>query len=124
MISALSNGGRTILPYSSAAIAAFVNSPNYIKSPSAVDFIKEFLGGGLVTAEYDEHRRQRRILTPAFAVGHIREIAPHFWFKTNQLVEYWEPLVENQGKEGIEVLQWMNRLALDIIGVAGFLFEK
>jgi cytochrome P450 len=76
------------------------------------------IGDGLLTAEYDVHKRQRRILTPAFAVGHIREITPHFWFKAKQLAESWVPLA-NASSDGIEVLPWMNRVTLDIIGLAG-----
>lgn len=77
------------------------------------------IGGGLLTSEYDVHKRQRRILTPAFAVGHLRSITPHFWAKANQLVKIWEPLVDNLPEEGIDVTKWMSRVTLDIIGLAG-----
>lgn len=81
------------------------------------------IGAGILTAEYDEHKRQRRILTPAFAVGHIRHITPHFWAKANQLADIWIPVVKNQPPEGIDVMTWMNRVTLDIIGLAGFGFD-
>src|SRR5277367_2882776 len=107
------------MPYSSSALAYFLNSPNYIKPPRTSNFIRIIFGDGLLTAEYDEHKRQRRILTPAFGVTHIRRITPHFWTKANQLVEVWKPLVESQPEEGIDVLKWMSRVTLDIIGLAG-----
>jgi cytochrome P450 len=110
-----------LLPYEPASISPFLNSPNYTKPPSSADFLKKMLGDGLLIAEFEDHKRQRRILNPAFAVGHLRRITQHFWLKANQLVECWKPLVENQDKEGIEVLEWMSRVALDIIGLAGFL---
>ena len=81
------------------------------------------IGEGILTAEYDEHKRQRRILTPAFAVGHIRKITPHFWAKANQLADVLIPVVQNQPPEGIDVTKWMNRVTLDIIGLAGFGFD-
>ena len=76
-------------------------------------------GDGLLVAEYDEHKRQRRILNPAFGVNHIRQITPHFWSKANQFVEAWKPVVESQPEEGIDVTKWISRVTLDIIGLAG-----
>jgi cytochrome P450 len=107
------------MPYSSSALAYFLNSPNYIKPPRTSNFIRIIFGDGLLTAEYDEHKRQRRILTPAFGVSHIRQITPHFWMKANQLAEAWERVVQNQPEEGIDVTKWMSRVTLDIIGLAG-----
>jgi len=110
---------RSVLPYSPAALSVFLNSPNYIKPRRTSYFLRIVIGDGLVVAEYEEHKRQRRILTPAFGVTHIRRITPHFWTKANQLVEVWKPLVESQPEEGIDVLKWMSRVTLDIIGLAG-----
>jgi cytochrome P450 len=119
MIAYRSLGHWGILPYGPSALSAFLSSPNYIRPPISANFVKTMIGDGLLIAEYDEHKRQRRILTPAFGVGHIRAITPHFWAKGKQLVELWDPIVESQSEEGIEVLQWMNRLTLDIIGISG-----
>ena len=81
------------------------------------------IGGGILTAEYDEHKRQRRILTPAFAIGHIRKITPHFWAKAHQLADVLIPVAQTQPPEGIDVTKWINRATLDIIGLAGFGFD-
>ena len=119
MIAYPSLGVRRILPYTPASLSVFLNSPNYIKPPRASNFIRIVIGDGIVVAEYDEHKRQRRILTPAFGVTQIRQITPHFWMKAKQLAEEWRPLVEAQPEEGIDVMKWMNRVTLDIIGLAG-----
>jgi cytochrome P450 len=119
MIAYPSLGARRIVPYTSASLSLFLNSPNYIKPPRASNFIRILIGEGIVVAEYDEHKRQRRILTPAFGVTHIRQITPHFWMKANQLAEEWRPIVEAQPENGIDVMKWMNRVTLDIIGLAG-----
>jgi cytochrome P450 len=119
MISYSCLGARRIIPYSSSALAYFLNSPNYIKSARTNYLVKAMIGDGILTAEHEAHRRQRRILTPAFGVPHIREITPHFWTKGHQLVEAWKPIVESQPSEGIDVTKWLNRVALDIIGLAG-----
>ena len=118
-ISYLSLGATRIVPYSPAALAFFLNSPNYIKPPRASNFIRIIIGDGIVVAEHDEHKRQRRILTRAFALSYIRQIMPHFWSKAIQLTEEWRPIVESQPGAVIDVLRWMNRVTLDIIGLAG-----
>jgi cytochrome P450 len=119
MISYSSLGARRIVPYSPAALAFFLNNPNFIKPQRTTNFIKIMIGDGLVTAEYDIHKRQRRILTPAFAIPHIKAITPHFWAKANQLAELWRPLCSTQSEEGIEVGNWTSRATLDVIGLAG-----
>ena len=124
MIAYLSLGARRILPYSSSALAYFLNSPNYIKPPRTTNFIRIIIGDGILVAEYDAHKRQRRILTPAFGISHIREITPHFWMKANQLADAWIPVVEKQSEEGIDVTKWMTRVTLDIIGLAGKSVEE
>lgn len=116
-------GARRVLPYTPAALSVFLNSPNYIKPPRTSHFLRIMLGDGLVVAEYEEHKRQRRILTPAFGVTHIRRITPHFWTKANQLAEAWKPIVESQPEEGIDVMKWMNRVTLDIVGLAGNILQ-
>jgi cytochrome P450 len=79
------------------------------------------IGGGVLTAECDEHKRQRRILTPAFGVAHLRKIAPIFWQKANELVEVLDVKVQSQPFGGIDLTQSINRATLDIIGLAGCL---
>jgi cytochrome P450 len=119
MIAYSSLGASRIIPYSSAALAFFLNNPNYIKPQRTTNFIKVMIGDGLITAEHDSHKRQRRILTPAFAVAHIKAITPHFWTKANQLAEKWEELCQAPPEEGIEVTNWTSRATLDVIGLAG-----
>jgi cytochrome P450 len=80
------------------------------------------LGKGILTAEGDEHRAQRKILTPAFSSQNIRELVPVFWEKGLKLVSIWKDLPESTGP-GIEVLSWLSRTTLDVISVAGFGYE-
>lgn len=112
-------GASRLVPYSPAALAFFLNSPNYIKPQRTNNFIKVMIGDGILTAEHEVHKRQRRILTPAFAVSHVRAITPHFWTKANQLAEKWELLCQTPPEEGIEVSNWTSRATLDVIGLAG-----
>ncbi|PVG01516.1 cytochrome P450 [Serendipita vermifera] len=54
--------------------------------PDPVRFhLSYFIGNGLVSAEGNEHRNQRRIMIPAFSSAHIRGILPIFLEKSAEL---------------------------------------
>ncbi|KAF8750505.1 cytochrome p450 [Rhizoctonia solani] len=70
--------------------------------------LARILGEGLLSAEPEAHKRQRRIMNPSFNTPHIRNLVPIFWAKSNQT---------------IDVLLGTTCATLDIIGIAGFGYE-
>lgn len=44
-----------------------------------------FLSSGLLTSEGEQHKRQRRILTPAFSPANLKSITPIFWDKASEV---------------------------------------
>ncbi|GAA6059304.1 hypothetical protein JCM10212_005884 [Sporobolomyces blumeae] len=103
------------------------------------------LGKGVIFAEGEDHRHQRRMLTPAFAHGNLKAMLPTFFDLSYQLREIWTKRIENQdvdksawyyrkdldefestkeeGEVVIEVADWVTRLSLDAIGKAGFGYD-
>lgn len=63
------------------------NAYDYPKPNFVRDSLREMTGGdeGLLVVEGDVHRRQRKILTPAFSAGHIKSLLPIFWEKGVQV---------------------------------------
>ncbi|KAI0716494.1 cytochrome P450 [Earliella scabrosa] len=59
------------------------------------DFVRDSLASmaagyeGLLTAEGDMHRKQRKILNPAFSAAQIRSLTPIFWEKAIRLRDIW-----------------------------------
>lgn len=45
------------------------------------------LGIGILLAEGDEHKMQRKKLMPAFSYRHIKDLYPVFWKKSREMVE-------------------------------------
>ncbi|KAG8717523.1 hypothetical protein FRC08_007294 [Ceratobasidium sp. 394] len=80
------------------------------------------LGKGLLYAEFDMHKRQRRLMNPSFGPPQVRALVPVFWNKANELRDLWLDMMKegSQGPAVINVLPWLTRATLDIIGVAGF----
>jgi cytochrome P450 len=111
---------RRVMPTSSATVQHILNNWTlYIKPEQSRRALSRILGDGLLTAEGEMHRRQRKVLTPAFATGYIRDIVPIFTDKSADLVNTLLHEVSNQGPEGIEMLRYLSRTTLDIIGSAG-----
>ncbi|KAF8750444.1 cytochrome p450 [Rhizoctonia solani] len=82
------------------------------------------LGEGILAADEVAHKRQRRVMSPAFSALHIRNLLPIFIAKSNQLRDIWmDKLHDKPAGETIEVLSWLTRATLDIIGLAGFGYD-
>lgn len=75
-------------------------------------------GNGLLVADLEEHRAQKKKMLPAFAPRHIRALGPLFWTKACELVDVLEK--ETQELVDVELAQWTSRASLDIIGVAAW----
>ena len=95
-------------------------SYEFIKPKILRDGVGRILGDGLLLAEGDDHKYQRRSFMPAFNFRHIKELYPVFWQKSQQMVvEIDEELRKNAPNNVQELAQWGSRATLDIIGVAG-----
>lgn len=134
-----------VLVASPKALGELLVTKNYdfTKPSHFVDGIGRILGIGILLAEGDEHKRQRKNLMPAFAFRHVKDLYPVFWSKANELndclsdaIKSTEPVTEKSDetltdleKEApdakkhapgvIEVGAWSSRATLDIIGLSG-----
>lgn len=98
------------------------NPYNYPKPVRAKLWMVRILGEGVLLAEGSEHVHQRKALAPGFSIASIRALTPVFWQKSLLLARLWKEEM-NETKvttKCFEVLEWLNRTTLDIIGQAGF----
>lgn len=98
------------------------NPYNYPKPVRAKLWMVRILGEGVLLAEGAEHVHQRKSLAPGFSIQAIRALTPVFWAKSLLLAKLWkqEMIDENAKTKNFEILEWLNRTTLDIIGQAGF----
>ncbi|KAF7342549.1 Cytochrome P450 4F12 [Mycena sanguinolenta] len=93
----------------------------YVKSQLGRAIISSLFGRGLLWAEGEGHKRQRKALTPAFSNAAIRRLTSVFYDSTYKLKARWDTIIDNIGDGAIiDVEHWMNLVALDSIGIAGF----
>lgn len=106
------------------------------KPPHSQKFLWRLLGPGLVTVEGEHHARQRRVVSPAFSTKALKDQAPIFFDKANELRDKLLLFVEGKGDERpalppapgdeekggrkIDVMKYLGQMAVDVIGQAGF----
>lgn len=98
-----------------------VKSYDFVKPELLRIGVGQVLGVGVLLAEGDEHKAQRKNLMPAFHFRHIKELYPIFWNKSQEMVRCIQAEVKNSTDPNpfVEVGEWGSRATLDIIGVAG-----
>ncbi|KAJ7749184.1 cytochrome P450 [Mycena metata] len=99
------------------------NHSRYQRPPAALVDLQRLLGKGLFAVGCDEHKRQRKIMNPAFGVMQIRLMTEIFLEKAVQLRDIWLQQVERENGARIDVLSWSRRMTLDVIGQAGFNYQ-
>ncbi|KAG1818533.1 cytochrome P450 [Suillus subaureus] len=94
----------------------------YVLTPLSLVLQESVVGRGLLWAQGEDHRRQRKALTPAFSNTAIRKLTSVFYDSAYKAKCAWDIAMESS-KDGdaiIEVQNWMNHISLDTIGIAGF----
>jgi cytochrome P450 len=95
-------------------------SYDFVKPELLRSGIGAILGIGILFAEGDEHKVQRKNLMPAFSFRHIKELYPIFWSKSREMVGAIEAELQIiKPNTSQEMGEWASRATLDIIGVAG-----
>lgn len=101
-----------------------MNSYTYQKPEAARYNLSQILGTGVLVVEEDKHKQQRKIMNPAFGAAQIRELTEIFIEKSTELRDIWDAESTKQGGTGrIDVLSWLSKMTLDVIGLAGFNYK-
>lgn len=97
------------------------NPYNFPKPVRAKLWMVRILGEGVLLAEGQTHVHQRKALAPGFSIASIRGLAPVFWEKSLHLSRIFtsDMAAEHVKTKSFEVLEYLNRATLDIIGQAG-----
>ncbi|KAG7094556.1 hypothetical protein E1B28_005384 [Marasmius oreades] len=96
------------------------------KKPGDVQhFSNHIFGPGIVTAQAENHQRQRKILNPAFSVAQIRRFASVFLTSAKSLIMKWQGELEaNGGKVAdVDTVKWLPNMTLDALGASIFEYQ-
>ncbi|KAH8998317.1 cytochrome P450 [Lactarius hatsudake] len=110
------------------ALRHILHVPGYHfdKRKEVLRFLEMTFGRGLTWATGETHRRQRGIMNPAFSAPQMRTFLPMFQNSASKLVQMLKEEVvaaEPSGQLIIDMIGWLSRTTLDVIGEAGFGFQ-
>ncbi|KLT45743.1 putative cytochrome P450 [Cutaneotrichosporon oleaginosum] len=134
--------GDNLIVTSDTTAMAFImqHADHFIKPPAQTRMITRLLGHGLLNVNFDTHRRQRRVLNPAFHPDAIRDMVPHMFTKAYELrdklmeacadPEYYDPETAAPrpedvvpGARKVNMNKYLINTTFDVIGLAGFDYE-
>ncbi|KAJ7904039.1 cytochrome P450 [Mycena leptocephala] len=100
------------------------NSYVYQKPAAGRYFLGRVVGPGVLIVEEDVHKKQRKIMNPAFGPAQLRALTEIFVEKSRQLRDLWAAkAAESGGVARLNVIPEFSTAALDIIGKAGFNYD-
>ena len=120
---------RRLLPLDPVTLAHVMKHPNIYEKPwISRRMIEGLIGCGMLAAEGQVHKRQRRVATPAFSIQNMRALVPLVFNKGEELKDRWMGLIqehaikisqENPVGLRLDVCHWVSRATFDVIGLAG-----
>ncbi|KAI4152262.1 MAG: hypothetical protein LQ340_003009, partial [Diploschistes diacapsis] len=127
------NRERVLLASPKALSEVLVTKSYEFQKPADARYtLGRLLGFGVLLAEGDEHRQQRKNLMPAFKYHHIRDLYSVFWEKSSEMVDAVVAEIAGKNASNIDTNSkgtitdmgnWLSRCTLDIIGIAGMGFN-
>ncbi|KAG0707374.1 cytochrome P450 [Suillus ampliporus] len=87
-----------------------------------LDSNKLVFGDGLISTLGEQHRKQRKMLNPAFSLSNMRELLPIIQTISHQLKSILVSNLSAHNSVELDVLPWLSRSALDCVceGVLGY----
>ncbi|PIL23231.1 cytochrome P450 [Ganoderma sinense ZZ0214-1] len=113
-------GHRMLFVFDPTAMHNIIVKDQYIFEEAAF-FIKSnqlHFGPGLLGTLGDHHRKQRKLLNPVFSIAHMRRMIPIFNDVGHQTA-IASRVPANGDLAELDMLTWMARTALELIGQAG-----
>ncbi|SOV04918.1 related to Cytochrome P450 4F8 [Ustilago sp. UG-2017a] len=110
-------GGESIFISDPFALNAILGDIDKFQSDLLRSSIIEFIvGNGIVTRYGDAHRRQRKLMAPAFTPAHLKGLTSIFSKYADLMCEK----IAASGKDTVDLAEYLDCTMLDIIGMAGF----
>ncbi|KAF9257231.1 cytochrome P450 [Marasmius fiardii PR-910] len=92
---------------------------NYPETPDVKRIFQMLFGKGVLWVTGEDHKRHRRVLSPAFSINHMRQFLPLFQGHVNHLSEKWNSALQGRSQT-IDIIPWFHKVTLDIIGESAF----
>ncbi|KAK7452176.1 hypothetical protein VKT23_012279 [Stygiomarasmius scandens] len=113
-------GDKQLVIYDPRAMHHILVKDQALYERQNLDATALIFGKGLTGITGEPHRKQRKALNPVFSIAHLRDMLPIFYDVVHKLENGLSRQFEGgtEAKE-IELLSWMSRTALELVGQAG-----
>ncbi|OBZ73462.1 Ubiquitin carboxyl-terminal hydrolase isozyme L5 [Grifola frondosa] len=113
-------GDKQLYVFDPVALHHIIVKDQYIYEETSTFITSNSLlfGKGLLATLGDHHRRQRKLLNPVFSINNMRHMLPIFYKISGSLRNAIAAKLDDGPKE-IDILNWMCRTALELIGQGG-----
>ncbi|KAJ3478664.1 hypothetical protein NLI96_g9603 [Meripilus lineatus] len=113
-------GDKVLYVFDPKALQSVIVKDQYVyeEAPSVISLRMLVFGPGLLSTLGDWHRKQRKLLNPVFSINHMRHMTPIFYRVTHSLRDAITAQVKG-GPVEVDILSWMGRTALELIGQGG-----
>ncbi|KAJ7034283.1 cytochrome P450 [Mycena alexandri] len=113
-------GRKKIVLTDPKAVTHFYSSERsiYVRPENDRLFIDKIFGRGVLWAEGDIHKRQRKALTPAFSNAAIRRLTAVFYDSAYKMKSHWDAILDSVPSGDGAIIEVQE--CLDSIGIAGF----
>ncbi|KAI0941738.1 hypothetical protein AcW1_003543 [Taiwanofungus camphoratus] len=113
-------GAKRLFVFDPAALHSIIVKDQDVYGESSMGLTSKHLifGPGLLATIGAHHRKQRKLLNPVFSISHMRHMLPVFYKVTGELQKAIASKVTDGPKE-LDMLEWMSRTALELIGQGG-----
>ncbi|KAK7037571.1 hypothetical protein VNI00_011063 [Paramarasmius palmivorus] len=122
-IKSLLGGNEIILSDLKGVAHILKNETIYEKSEPLRYMLSRITGHGVLTTEGEVHKKQRRVMNPAFGSAQIRDVTEIFVEKSVQLRDVWVSQLNKTDVITVDALSWLSKMTLDVIGHAGFDYQ-
>jgi cytochrome P450 len=99
------------------------NAQTYVRAEAQMRVTRLLFGEGLVGVDGAQHRRQRKVVGPAFSSAAVDGMAPVFYQMAEKLANNWESELIKARKFETNAYRDFEALSIDIIGLAGFKYD-
>ncbi|TFK49745.1 cytochrome P450 [Heliocybe sulcata] len=103
-----------------------VSAYDYPKPTWLTSFVRAVNGPDIISSEGDMHRRQRKIMQPAFGAAEAKALCPAFQSAAERLVTKWQDIIVASGENEAAVMDvhvGLSGATLDAISSAAFDFR-
>ncbi|XP_074600599.1 cytochrome P450 4c3-like [Brevipalpus obovatus] len=104
-----------VLLFTPESVETILTSTVLTDKANEYDFLKPWLGEGLVTSNRNKWKMRRKILTPAFHFRILNDFLPIINEHANVLVEKLKMIIEESQSSPIDIVQPMTLCTLDVI---------